>query len=404
MIKRVGPLALIFIFASIAWMILGGSAQIRTHTQDSKLRDEVGELWGTSQKQDAPRAFYRNIVVKEMRADGPGETGVRKIREYEDYPVILEANNIDVSLKLEHRKKGLLWYSTYRVQFAGVYTLKNQTGKSHEFLLEYSFPTENGIYDDFSVSVDGEEMEEISPVSGKVKVSLDLDSGESKSVRIAYGSQGMDEWWYSFGDGVSQIKNFKLAMTTDFDDIDFPENGIAPTSKEKSGDGWRLTWDYSNLISGIQIGMKTPGKLNPGPFVSRVSFFAPVSLFLFFFLIFIITTVRKIDIHPMNYFFIAASFFSFHLLLAYLVDHIGLHFAFAISSLVSIFLVISYMRLVIGLRFAFVEIGLSQLVYLVLFSWAFFLKGFTGLAITICCIITLFVVMQFTARFKWEGA
>jgi hypothetical protein len=38
----------------------------------------------------------------------------------------------------------------------------------------------------------------------------------------------------------------------------------------------------------------------------------------------------------------------------------------------------------------------------VLFSYAFFFKGFTGLAITIGSIVTLFVVMQLTGRIRWE--
>ena len=77
-------------------------------------------------------------------------------------------------------------------------------------------------------------------------------------------------------------------------------------------------------------------------------------------------------------------------------DHVSIHLAFIICSFVSVFLVISYMRLVLGLRFAAVEAGLAQLIYLVLFSYAFFFKGFTGLAITIGSILTLFVVMQVT--------
>ena len=117
---------------------------------------------------------------------------------------------------------------------------------------------------------------------------------------------------------------------------------------------------------------------------------------------FIITTLRGIDLHPMNYFFLAAAFFAFHLLLAYLVDHISIHVAFLICSLVSIFLVVSYLRLVVGLRFAALEAGGAQLIYLVLFSYAFFFQGFTGLAITIGSIVTLFVVMQVTGRIRWE--
>jgi hypothetical protein len=83
------------------------------------------------------------------------------------------------------------------------------------------------------------------------------------------------------------------------------------------------------------------------------------------------------------------------------VDHISVHAAFATASAVSIFLVVSYLRLVVGLRFAAVEAGGAQLIYLVLFSYAFFLQGFTGLAITIGAIVTLFVAMQMTGRIRW---
>ena len=63
---------------------------------------------------------------------------------------------------------------------------------------------------------------------------------------------------------------------------------------------------------------------------------------------------------------------------------------------------ISYLRIVFGAAFAFLAAGTAQLVYLVLFSYAFFFKGLTGLAITIGAIATLFVLMQVTARVNWN--
>ena len=98
----------------------------------------------------------------------------------------------------------------------------------------------------------------------------------------------------------------------------------------------------------------------------------------------------------------SAAFFAFHLLLAYLVDHISIHVAMAVSSIVSVVLVVSYLRLVVGMRFAALEAGTAQLIYLVLFSYAFFWRGFTGLSITAIAIITLFVVMQATGRIRWS--
>jgi len=191
-------------------------------------------------------------------------------------------------------------------------------------------------------------------------------------------------------------------MHTNFKDIDFADDTLSPTAKKETTDGWELNWRYSDLVSGFQIGMEMPEKLQPGPLAGEISYFAPVSLFFFFFLMFIITTLRGIDLHPMNYFFLAAAFFAFHLLLAYLVDHISIHGAMAISSIVSIFLVVSYLRLVAGIRFAALKAGTAQLIYLVVFSYAFFWKGFTGLTITIISVITLFIVMQATGRIRWS--
>ena len=61
------------------------------------------------------------------------------------------------------------------------------------------------------------------------------------------------------------------------------------------------------------------------------------------------------------------------------------------------------MRLVVGLRLALVEVGLAQFIYLVLFSYTFFFVGYTGLAITVLCIATLFVAMQLTGRMGLVG-
>jgi inner membrane protein involved in colicin E2 resistance len=104
----------------------------------------------------------------------------------------------------------------------------------------------------------------------------------------------------------------------------------------------------------------------------------------------------------MNYFFIGCAFFAFHLLFAYLVDHLAIAPSFAIASATSILLVATYARLFTGWRFALRLIGTAQLVYLVLFSTTFFWEGFTGLAITIGAILTLFVMMQYTGKVDWD--
>jgi inner membrane protein involved in colicin E2 resistance len=276
-----------------------------------------------------------------------------------------------------------------------------------------AFPATQAIYDDLVFKVNGKPVAtEHSP--GGTRGTVQVGAGQTALLEVGYRSQGLDRWAYGLrpGDGapgdpaaatsdVAEARDFELAMTTNFAAIDFPENTLSPTETRRTPAGWALTWSYRSLISGFKIAMTMPERLQPGPLASRISYFAPVSLFFFFFLMFIITTLRGIDLHPMNYFFLAAAFFSFHLLLAYLVDHLSIHVSFVICSAVSIALVVSYLRLVVGLRFAAVEAGLAQLIYLVLFSYAFFFKGITGLVVTIGSILTLFVVMQMTGRIRW---
>ena len=80
-----------------------------------------------------------------------------------------------------------------------------------------------------------------------------------------------------------------------------------------------------------------------------------------------------------------------------------MHVAFAAAAAVSLTLVVSYLRVVTGVRQArWLPCGAAQVVFLVLFSYAFFFEGFTGLTITIGAIVTLFVLMQMTARVSWD--
>jgi inner membrane protein involved in colicin E2 resistance len=398
MIKRIAALAAIFVCTSAAWVVLGFTIFARTESPLSdELRSRVASGWGTAQTQFPATASYP-VVVEEKVEEEKKSKVVKKI---EVVALALEGSKVDVSFDLTPRQKGLLWYSTYAVVFGGDYTFKNSSQQDQVVTFKLPFPAQQAIYDDLTLTVDDKPLT-VKNDSNSAAGSVLVAAGKSVILHAAYRSQGLDSWHYNFGEGISQIRNFTLNIHTNFKDIDFPEQTLSPTAKSETALGWDLVWSYKNLISGYNIGMKMPEKLQPGPLAGKISLFAPVSLFFFFFLMFIITTVRSIDLHPMNYFFLAAAFFAFHLLLAYLVDHISIHLAFVICSAVSIFLVISYLRLVAGIRFAAVEAGGAELTYLVFFSYAFFFKGFTGLAITIGSIVTLFVVMQMTGRIKWE--
>ncbi len=401
MTKRIIAIIFIFICASIAWAILGATIFSRTYSLDSVAQDRVASTWGAPQNQLPPTAVFRRIIPRTEESLENGKKIVKKINDEVTTPLPLESSSVDVDLNLEHRQKGLLWYSTYKVAFVGIYGFRNTSDKEETLEFTLKLPTSQAIYDDLRFTVDGMAVPTTNHENSAVGT-IKIGAGKTAKLGVGYRSQGLNEWRYSFGaQNVTQVYDFALRMKTNFKDIDFPENTLSPSIKTETEPGWDLTWSYKSLLSGYQIAMVMPEKLQPGPLAGKISFFAPVSLFFFFFVMLIITTLRGIELHPMNYFFLAAAFFSFHLLLAYLVDHVSIHAAFAISSAVSVFLVVSYLRLVVGMHFASREAGLAQFVYLVMFSYAFFLKGFTGLAITIGSVITLFVAMQVTGRVRW---
>jgi hypothetical protein len=401
MAKKIALLVFIFFCTTIAWMILGATVEFRTNTSDERLTDAVGELWGSPQYQYAPEFTY-SYQVETVRYDKENKKNISEKKTITGKLPIIRSD-IDVGFSLDYRKKGLLWYSTYVVDFDGTYQVKNDTGREVKLSLFHAFAAPDAEYDNFSFSIDGKEVEKLNWEGGGVGTTVTLPPDGMVTLRVFYTSRGQDEWYYYFGrESVNEVRDFHLTVETDFFDIDFPVGSISPTGKEETETGMMLTWDYTKKISGHNIGIDMPRKLNPGPLVGRITFFAPVSLFFFFFIMFMITTIGEIRIHSMNYFFLACAFFAFHLLFAYLVDHLNVHLSFIISSATSLFLVISYLRLVVGIKFALVQAGLSQLVYLILFSYSFFFKGYTGLIITVASVVTLFILMQMTGKIDWE--
>jgi Inner membrane protein CreD len=393
-LKRVLAIAAIFCGASVAWLILGGTILQRTGQTDTSQVEKLTAEWGAAQTQVEPDVSARVAVDTYNKDKHIVERG------YQDVGVPLRSSRIDVSLSLLQRQVGLLWYSLYDVRFASHYRIRNDTA-GRQLSLHFPFPSSDGNYTDFTCFIGGRRVGDAASLS-QDKLGFILEPGQQTTIDVSYVSRGMDTWQYRFGDGVQSANDFELTMTTNFKAIDFPPQTLSPLEETDTRDGHRLRWHYGTLVTGNGIGMALPHPMQPGPLAQRITFWAPVALLFYLFVMLVMTTLRKVDLHPVNYFFLAAAFFAFHLLFAYLVDRISIAAAFTICSLVSMFLTVSYLRLVAGWRFASVESGLAQLVYLILFSYALFNEGWSGLAITIGAIVTLFVAMQATGRIRWS--
>lgn len=408
-LRRLFGIGFIVLCTACAWVILGSTVLARTEASDGLLHAEVERLWGGKHVQLAPTAWYeqpRSVHREVTEPDAAGKPVTRTVTEQviDRIPVPLASSRIDVTLQLDLRRKGLLWYDTYAVGFAGRYVVANDTDAPRTVHVAFAFPSRDGIYDGFHFSAGGRAAPGATDLSTGVTTVIELAPRATAPIDLRYRSRGLDDWRYSFGEGVSQIRDFELVAHTDFRQIDYPVGTMSPAARDRERDGWKLTWRFESLVTGQQVGIDMPSRMNPGPLAARISFFAPVGLVFFVTVMVILGMLRGRSLHPMNYLFISAGFFAFHLLLAYLVDHVEVHASFAIAAAISIGLVVSYLRLVVGRRFVVVEAAIAQAVFLVMFSYAFFFEGYTGLTVTGGAVLTLFVLMQVTGRIDWATA
>src|SRR5215210_3754445 len=160
MVKRIIAIAFIFACTAIAWIVLGATVFNRTRGSDRNLRGRVGSTWGTNQAQRAPVAYIETIETRVVEIPdrrrpvaGPSpattttstDPRTETVRTRE--PVALDQTRANVAFELEHRRKGLLWYSTYKVSFDGAYQFRN-TSSSDSVLFEFPLPASQAVYDD----------------------------------------------------------------------------------------------------------------------------------------------------------------------------------------------------------------------------------------------------------------
>jgi hypothetical protein len=201
MLKRIVAIAFIFLCASAAWMVLGATIFSRTYDSGEVLEGQVTSLWGAPQSQSPPTATSEQEVPKttETVVDGKKRVVTEKVLVTETLP--LESSRVDVTLGLEHRQKGLLWYSTYKVGFDGTYAFRNTTGQERvTFALK--FPAERAIYDDLVFTVNGEPVALMNGSNTATGTAV-VKPGETATLRVAYRSQGLNDWRYNFGGGDS---------------------------------------------------------------------------------------------------------------------------------------------------------------------------------------------------------
>lgn len=381
--RSILAIGFIFICTAAAWFILGGALTHRSTDRSGMMAHSVVDTWGPELRQSHPVAWY----------ESPAHPSGRSVV----YP---SKSDVAVNLQYEPKRKGLFWYRTYQTQFEAHYEIPNPTPIEQTVFVSFSLPSSHASYNEFVFDLDGSDAEEPVLREGTITQAVVVPAKSAVPLTVRYHARGLNRWDYSLGDA-ERVQNFQLTMATDFDSIDFPSGTGSPTNRsDVDAGGWLLVWDYPDVIGAQSIGMDMPNVLNPGPVAMRISFFAPVSLLFFFAVLLIFGAVKGMNLHPMNYFFLAAGCFAFQLLFAYTVDIMPIHLCFILSALVSLALVGGYLHAVGGRQLARIALT-AQFIYMVLFSYSFFFDGLSGLTIAVGAVATLGVLMAATAKMDW---
>src|SRR5467141_2776673 len=185
MIKRIAAIAFIFLCTTFAWAILGTTIFQRTYSSDSASESRVASTWGAPQNQLPPAASYDEMVSKKEVSTENGKQKEIVTQEKVTNVLALESSHLNVDLNLEHRQKGLLWYSTYKVAFDGSYSFRNPTEKDQTVVFILNFPTAQAIYDDLVFTVDDVPItlkNEKNSATGSARVA----AGKAATLKVGY--------------------------------------------------------------------------------------------------------------------------------------------------------------------------------------------------------------------------
>jgi len=171
-------------------MILGTSIFYRTDNLGPVLSSRVGVDVGNAQEQRPPSVNYftdevKTVVVEEDR---------KRLRSRSTTIWRILWRSIEPSWGGFPRsitaKKGLLWFSTYKVAFDGTYTFKNPTGQDRIFTIRLPLPAKQAVYDNLQFTLDGTPLS-LSYGGAEVSATGRVAANGTGTLKAGYGSQDL---------------------------------------------------------------------------------------------------------------------------------------------------------------------------------------------------------------------
>jgi hypothetical protein len=360
----------------------------------------VNQIWGGSLVQEPPSLTYETLGEREYEDKSTGAIKVQTTTI--EKSLGFESQILNIEIKKNIRKKGLLIFPGYNLDYSASYTFKNPTNKTSKIRFYMGLPSNSGNINNISVLLDGKTFVSDGSFTEGLRWTKNMEPNETHTFQIQYKAQGTKTFTYSLGSQPTQIKKLLISLTTDYDNFLIPDSSMVPSKEVLESGNNKLIWEIENLVSGQNISLDFILEGNYGEVASKFFLYSPLALFLFLISILLFTSAKEISLHPMNYLFILASFFVFYLLGSYLISYINIIYGILLSLFISSGIILYYIKLLNKGKLLINIVSISTLIFQWFFSIAFFFPEHTGLLITISSIIAFVILLKSTATTNWE--
>jgi hypothetical protein len=387
MLPVLGGLFIVVFTASVI------SVQIadRRSFASSELREDVMERWGAPISQAAPsvKVVQSGSVFKGL----------------ESLP--LASQEISVSASMSYRKRGLVYFSGFDMDFVGDYAVVNRHPYEIDvaFVFPISMQRNKVLLSDLRFEVDGEQTE--IHLGGDDRYLLwtgRLASGQEVHFQIGFRGRGLDSFVY-VPDPELPVRAFSCDLSISGGKGYDYASGVAPaTTVEQGDDGHRLRWELPSLESGVPVGVILPSERS---FDALIATMARRSWAGFLLLIACCTGLAAHlgrSIHTVEVWLVAAAYAFFFVLLPYLAAFMSFYLAYLISIGVIGLLLFRFLCRVTGpveppghaLRTVTLLGALAA--SLLVPTLAVILEGYTGLIYSLEILVLLAIVMHLASR------
>jgi hypothetical protein len=387
-------------FSTIA-ISIGYRIDSRHSESYSRGYKSVSEIWGGSIVQSPPSLTFESTVKEQYEN--------KKTGEMMDKTVLVEkglgfaSQDLKLSMRKNIRKKGLLLFPGYELDFYGKFVIKNFLTKKNRIHFRMELPNYAGNIMNVQILLNGKEYKEDTNLADGIDWSGEMEPLEEKEISIFYKAQGSKSFQYSLGVQAIEMKRLSVILESDFSNFNIPDNAMAPSTSNSDSETIKIEWKGENIITGQNLSVNFEIEGNYGAMASKLFYYSPISMALFLSLLLLLLIPRGVKLHPMQYLFVIISFFIFYPLGSYLISYFNVILGILLSLAASTLILLQYTYAIKKGSVLIQSSMISAVIFQWLFSIAFFFPEHTGFIITISTIGSFVFLSRATAEIDWEN-